>query len=237
MKAGRACQQRCHHPFSWHEAMAAVRVVGHFSSHRFRRGPVAAAPVANDAVLREVTFADLPASRADDGWTAQLSPSVPKDGPRADSGLVLIAPANSNIELKIIPKFKLAAALGGGRLSTGDPDTVPAGRYARAALISLSAWDSVQTKLVRAENVRSAIMFVARGEAPLGIVYATDALVDAKVRIVDTFPDGSHAPITYPAAAMKAAKPEAASYLEYLGGEEAAATWKKFGFISLAAAR
>ena len=151
--------------------------------------------------------------------------------------LVLIAPADSKLELKIVPHFKLAAALGGGRLSTGDPDTVPAGRYARAALTSLGVWDSVQTKLVRAENVRSAMMFVARGEAPLGIVYATDALVDAKVRIVDTFPDGSHAPITYPAAATKAAKPEAASYLEYLGGEQAAASWKKFGFIGLPAAR
>jgi molybdate transport system substrate-binding protein len=81
------------------------------------------------------------------------------------------------------------------------------------------------------------MMFVARGEAPLGIVYASDARVDAKVRIVDTFPDKSHAPITYPAAATKAARSEAASYLEYLGGETVAATWKKFGFIELPGAR
>ena len=102
--------------------------------------------------------------------------------------LVLIAPADSKIELKIAPGFKLAGALGGGRLATGDPDTVPVGRYARSALISLGVWDEIQDRLVRADNVRSAMMFVARGESPLGIVYTTDALVDSKVRIVDTFP-------------------------------------------------
>ena len=116
--------------------------------------------------------------------------------------LVLIAPADSKLELKIAPGFKLAAALGGGRLSTGDPDTVPVGRYARSALMSLGVWDEVADRLVRADNVRSAMTFVARGEVPLGIVYTTDALIDKNVRIVDTFPANSHAPITYPAAAI-----------------------------------
>ena len=147
--------------------------------------------------------------------------------------LVLIAPADSKASLKIGPNFPLLAALGNGRLSTGDPDTVPVGKYARAALTSLGVWDSIEPRLVRAENVRSAMMFVSRGEAPLGIVYSTDALVESKVRVVDTFPDGTHAPITYPAAATKAAKRDADAYLTYLSGVSASATWKKFGFVDL----
>jgi molybdate transport system substrate-binding protein len=147
--------------------------------------------------------------------------------------LVLIAPADSKLELKIAPGFKLAAALGKGRLSTGDPDTVPVGRYARSALVSLGVWDEVADRLVRADNVRSAMMFVSRGEAPLGIVYSTDALVDPKVRVIDTFPENTHAPITYPGATLKGAKIQSAAYLDFLGGEAARETWKKFGFLEL----
>jgi len=145
--------------------------------------------------------------------------------------LVLIAPADSKLELKIAPGFKLAAALGGGRLSTGDPDTVPVGRYARSALMSLGVWDEVAARLVRADNVRGAMTFVARGEVPLGIVYATDALVDKNVRIIDTFPLSSHAPITYPAATSSGARGDSAAYLTFLGSADAAAIWKKFGFL------
>lgn len=147
--------------------------------------------------------------------------------------LVLIAPADSQLELKIAPRFRLAEALGKGRLSTGDPDTVPVGRYARSALTSLGVWDEVADRLVRADNVRGAMLFVARGEVPLGIVYATDAAVDSKVRVVDTFPGDSHAPITYPAAALRNAKPEAGSFITYLGSEQARVTWRKFGFVEL----
>jgi molybdate transport system substrate-binding protein len=147
--------------------------------------------------------------------------------------LVLIAPADSKLELKIAPGFKLAEALGKGRLSTGDPDTVPVGRYARSALTSLGVWDEVADRLVRADNVRSAMMFVSRGEAPLGIVYSTDALVDSKVRVIDTFPENTHAPITYPGATLKGAKIQSAAYLEFLGSEAAGETWKKFGFLEL----
>jgi len=147
--------------------------------------------------------------------------------------LVLIAPADSKLDLEIAPGFKLAAALGKGRLATGDPDTVPVGRYARSALTSLGVWGEVADRLVRADNVRSAMMFVARGEVPLGIVYATDALVDSKVRIVDTFPESSHAAITYPAAVMKGAKPQATAYLEFLVSPQARTTWQKFGFVEL----
>lgn len=148
--------------------------------------------------------------------------------------LVLIAPADSGVTLKIGPGFPLAAALGDGRLSTGDPDTVPVGKYARAALAALGVWKAIEPRLVRAENVRSAMMFVSRGEAPLGIVYSTDALVDPTVRVVGVFPEATHAPITYPAAAMKGAGTRAAAYLEYLSGTDARVTWKKFGFADLA---
>jgi molybdate transport system substrate-binding protein len=147
--------------------------------------------------------------------------------------LVLIAPADSHIELKIAPGFPLVGALGGGRLATGDPDTVPVGRYARSALTSLGLWDEIQDRLVRADNVRSAMMFVARGEVPLGIVYTTDAMVDPKVRIVDTFPANTHTPITCPAAVVKDARSEARPFVEFLGGDVARATWKKFGFVEL----
>ena len=148
--------------------------------------------------------------------------------------LVLIAPADSKIELEIRRGFDLAGALAGGRLSTGDPDTVPVGRYARSALMSLGVWDQVADRLVRADNVRGAMNFVARGEAPLGIVYATDAQIDQKVRVVATFPDNSHSPITYPAAATANAGPDAAGFLAFLRSKEAAPLWKKYGFLELA---
>ncbi|HYJ41065.1 MAG TPA: molybdate ABC transporter substrate-binding protein [Steroidobacteraceae bacterium] len=148
--------------------------------------------------------------------------------------LVLIAPADSKIELEIRHGFDLAGALAGGRLSTGDPDTVPVGRYARAALTSLGVWHQAADRLVRADNVRSAMTFVSRGEAPLGIVYATDAQIDKKVRVVATFPDNSHDPITYPAAATVSAGPGAAGFLAFLRSKDAAPSWKKFGFLELA---
>lgn len=151
----------------------------------------------------------------------------------AGNRLVLIAPEYSKVRLAITPGFALVAALGDGRLCTADPDIVPAGRYARAALVSLGVWDDVARKLVRAENVRAAMTYVARGEAPLGIVYATDAAVDPKVRVVATFPDHSHAPITYPAAATASAGSGAAAYLVFLRSPEAAAVWKKHGFMEL----
>jgi molybdate transport system substrate-binding protein len=151
----------------------------------------------------------------------------------AGNRLVLIAPADSRVTLTIAPGFKLAAALGDGRLSTGDPDTVPVGRYAKSALESLGVWSRVEGRLVRAENVRAALTYVARGEAPLGIVYATDAAADPKVRVVATFPVNSHAPITYPAAAVAHAGPDAAAYLAFLSGAAAAPVWKKHGFMEL----
>jgi molybdate transport system substrate-binding protein len=147
--------------------------------------------------------------------------------------LVLIAPADSKVTLKIQPHFALAATLGKGRLATGDPDSVPVGRYAHEALANLGVWDEVSARLVRADSVRSALAFVDRGEATLGIVYATDALIDKNVRVVDTFPAGSHMPIIYPAALTVGAKPDAAKFLAYIRGPAGDAAFRRYGFTPL----
>ena len=144
--------------------------------------------------------------------------------------LVLIAPRASEVQLTIQPGFPLVAALGNGRLATGDPDSVPVGRYARAALTSLGVWNSVTDRLVRAEDVRHALMFVARGEAPLGIVYATDARLDDRVRIVGTFPTGSHLPITYPVALTARAGPDAERFVQFVVGDAGRAAFERAGF-------
>jgi molybdate transport system substrate-binding protein len=147
--------------------------------------------------------------------------------------LVLIAPANSALQLKIAPGFALAAALGrGGRLSTGDPDSVPVGKYARSALTSLGVWNQVADRLVRADNVRTALVFVERGEVPLGIVYATDAAIDPGVRVVDTFPATSHRPIVYPIALTATADADAARFIAFLRGPAARAVFERYGFAS-----
>jgi molybdate transport system substrate-binding protein len=146
--------------------------------------------------------------------------------------LVLVAPAVSTVSLKIAPQFELAAALGKGRLATGDPDSVPAGRYARAALTTLGVWNSVADHIVRAENVRAALAYVERGEAPLGIVYKSDALADKGVRIVDTFPTESHPPIIYPIALTVGAKSVAAQFADYLSKPAAGAVFARYGFTA-----
>jgi molybdate transport system substrate-binding protein len=147
--------------------------------------------------------------------------------------LVLIAPADSKTKLKIEPRFPLAAALGTGRLATGDPDSVPVGRYAREALTNLEVWKDVGDRLVRADSVRSALAFVDRAEAPLGIVYETDALIDKRVRVVDVFPAGSHKPIVYPIALTSAAKPDAARFVAYIRGPAGVVAFKAYGFTPL----
>jgi molybdate transport system substrate-binding protein len=144
--------------------------------------------------------------------------------------LVLIAAAGSQIKLKIAPHFPLAAALGNGRLATGDPESVPVGRYARSALTTLGVWDEVAPRLVRAENVRAALVYVGRGEAPLGIVYASDALVDRNVRVVDTFPANTHEPIVYPVALTKSANGAAAGFVAYLLSPQGRKIFVKYGF-------
>src|SRR5262245_57564112 len=145
--------------------------------------------------------------------------------------LVLVAPTDSKIALKIAPGFPLAAALGSnGRLATGDPDSVPVGKYARSALTSLGVWNDVADRLVRADNVRSALAFIARGETPLGIVYETDAQVEKRVRIVDFFPGDSYPPIVYPVAVTAQARPASRQFVEFLQSAPAQEIFKKYGF-------
>jgi molybdate transport system substrate-binding protein len=148
---------------------------------------------------------------------------------------VLVAPADSTSSLKITAKFRLRAALDGGRLAVADPDSVPAGKYARAALISLGVWDEVSDRLVRGDSVRTALAFVARGESPFGIVYETDALVDRKVRVIDRFPESSHAPIVYPVAVTINAQVGAEKFVEFLRGPAGRAVFIKYGFTVVAA--
>jgi molybdate transport system substrate-binding protein len=147
------------------------------------------------------------------------------------NSLVLIAPKDSNIATKIASGFPLAAALGDGRLAMADTSSVPAGKYGKAALETLGVWDQVKDKVAQAENVRAALALVSRGEAPLGIVYATDARSDPKVKVLDTFPANTHPPIVYPAAEIAASKnADATAFLDYLKSTAAADLFEAQGF-------
>jgi molybdate transport system substrate-binding protein len=144
--------------------------------------------------------------------------------------LVLVAPANSKVSVEIGPGFPVAKLLGDGRLAMANPDAVPAGKYGKASLEALGVWKDVQSKVAAAENVRAALVLVSRGEAPLGIVYRTDAAVDPKVRVVGVFPENSHPPIIYPIAETAAAKPTATAFVAWLNRPEARAIFQKYGF-------
>lgn len=147
------------------------------------------------------------------------------------NSLVLIAPASSRVQLAIKPGFPLARSLGTGRLAMADPDAVPAGQYGRQALANLGVWPSVEGRIARAENVRVALAFVSRGEAPLGIVYATDARAEPGVRVAGTFPKGSHTPISYPLAVLKNSKnSDTEGFRRFLLSAEGKAIFRRFGF-------
>ena len=148
--------------------------------------------------------------------------------------LVLIAPANSTVKLSVVPNFALAQALGNGRLAIADLSSVPAGKYGKAALETLGVWAPVADKLAPAENVRATLLLVSRGEAPLGIVYETDAVADKGVKIIGTFPESSHPPIIYPIAAVASStNPGGANYIAYLKSPAAGALFEKQGFTVL----
>ena len=152
--------------------------------------------------------------------------------------LVLIAPADSAVQVTIAPGFLLAALLGDGRLAMADPQAVPAGRYGKAALVALGMWPAVAGRIAAAENVRAALLLVARGEAPLGIVYQTDAIAEPGVRIVATFPSETHPPIIYPMALTAAStNPDAPTLAAYLRGPAARARFEAQGFTVLDSAR
>ena len=148
--------------------------------------------------------------------------------------LVLVAPAESDAKAEIKPGLDLVGLLKGGRLAMADPDSVPAGKYGKAALEKLGVWNSVRAAVAPAESVRVALLFVSRRETPLGIVYATDAAADPRVKIVGVFPPDTHPPIIYPAALTADSKnASAARLLEFLGSAAAKPIFEKQGFTVL----
>jgi molybdate transport system substrate-binding protein len=148
--------------------------------------------------------------------------------------LVLIAAADSAINLSIAPNFPLAPALRSGRLAMADPVSVPAGKYGKAALEALGVWASVAGKIAAAPDVRATLVFVARGEAPLGIVYQTDAAADKGVKIIGAFPESTHPPIIYPmAVTMASTHPSATAYAGFLKSPAAKPAFEKQGFVVL----
>jgi molybdate transport system substrate-binding protein len=195
---------------------------------------------ASSALARQIEQgapADLFAS-ADEPWMDHLqqrnliAPET-RVSPLANA-LVLVAPANGPARPVALGRgTDLAALLGpDGRLATGDPAHVPVGRYAQAALEWMGQWPALSPRLARADNVRSALLLVERGEAPLGIVYATDARASRGVRVVGTFPAGSHPPVTYPFAVTRRgeADPRARALLAFLTGPATEEAWGRFGF-------
>lgn len=151
----------------------------------------------------------------------------------AANTLVLIAPADKAETVVLSKGIDLKARLGGGRLAVADPGSVPAGKYAKDALTALGLWDQVSGSLAPAENVRATLALVARGETPYGIVYATDAKVEPKVKVVAVFPADSHKPIVYPAAIIKGkATPAATSFLQFMQTDKARAILRDAGFTT-----
>ncbi|MGQ2935095.1 MAG: molybdate ABC transporter substrate-binding protein [Sphingopyxis sp.] len=192
---------------------------------------------ASSALARQV-MAGAPADlflSADEEWMdAVAKAGLLRAGTRTTllgNRLVLIAPASSKVRLTPARGFALARALGTGRLALADPDAVPAGKYAKAALTHLGVWTSVAAKVAPAENVRAAMALVERGAAPLGIVYATDARASKAVRVVGVFPASSHPPIRYPVALLKASRSrDAAGFRAFLLSKQARAIFVRHGF-------
>ncbi len=173
---------------------------------------------------------------ADEQWMDYLDKHdlIAKDSRRdlLSNTLVLVVPANQARRIAIGPGFDIATLLGpAGRLAVGDPAHVPAGIYARQALTRLGLWPAVEARLAPAEDVRGALLLVERGEAPAGIVYATDAAATKDVAIAGTFPESSHDPVTYPFAITRSGDgPDARALLTFLAGAEAKAIFASHGF-------
>jgi molybdate transport system substrate-binding protein len=170
---------------------------------------------------------------ADEEWMDYVESRKLLKGPRVNllvNALVLVAPAAAAPKLRIAPGFALAAALGDGRLAMADPQSVPAGKYGRAALESLGVWAQVQGRLAPAENIRATLALVARAEAPLGIVYRTDARAEPRVAVVDTFPESSHPAIVYPMGVLRDAPAAADDLAAFLAAPGTRAIWRRHGF-------
>jgi molybdate transport system substrate-binding protein len=192
---------------------------------------------ASGALARQIE-AGAPAAlfiSADEEWMDELAAKgLIEAGSRTDllgNTLVLIAPSASPARFEFGRDTDLAPLLGDGRLAMGDPQSVPAGRYAETALNALGLWPNVATRLARADSVRAALALVDHAEAPLGIVYRTDAMADSAVRVVAEFPDDSHKPIRYPAALIAPAAAPARDFLAWLGSPAAARFFARQGFI------
>ncbi len=148
--------------------------------------------------------------------------------------LVLIAPKDSSVQVKIQPNFPLASLLAGGRLAMGETSSAPAGKYGKTALEKLGVWASVAKQIAQAESVRAAMALVARKEAPLGIVYRTDAIAEPRVKVAGVFPENTHPPIIYPVAVTaNSTSAEAVAFLAYLGSAKAKPLFEKQGFVVL----
>ena len=195
---------------------------------------------ASSALARQIEQgapADLFMS-ADEAWADYLQArGLLVDSTRSSpvgNALVLIAPAGAAGPVALDRGTDLAALLGAqGRIATGDPAHVPVGRYAQAALTWMGQWDALSPRLARADNVRAALLLVERGEAPLGIVYATDAAASAGVRVLGRFPAESHPAVTYPFALTRRAEgnAQARALLAFLTGPDSASSWQRFGFV------
>ena len=193
---------------------------------------------ASPALARQIE-AGIPADlfiSADIPWMDHVADrKLIKPASRTDflgNEIVLIAAKDSKVDLRIGKDFALRAALGDGRLAMANIDAVPAGKYGKAALQSLGVWASVADRVAQAENVRMALTLVSRGEAPLGIVYRTDAAADPNVRIVGAFPADSHPPIVYPMALLASStNPDAEAFVAYLTSPAARPFFEKQGFV------
>ncbi len=200
--------------------------------------PVATSYAGSSQLARQIEQ-DAPADifiSADNDWMDYLQDKgLIQRGSRVEllsNRLVLVGGKDAK-PIEIAPGFDLAGALKGGRLAMALVDAVPAGKYGKAALENLKVWDSVNDKVAQADNVRAALLLVSRGESPLGIVYATDALADKSVVTVGAFPEDSHPPIRYPVALTKKASPQAATFLDFLQSDEARSIFEERGFIVL----
>lgn len=201
-------------------------------------GPVKTSYAASSALARQIA-GGAPANlffSADEEWMDYLDKrSLVEPGTRVSrlgNRLVLVAPAGTQRKIDIRKGTGIAALLGSnGRLVTGDPASVPAGRYAQQALSFLGQWQLLEPRIARADNVRVALSYVERGEAPLGIVYSTDAAISNGVQVIGEFPPDSHPRISYPLALVaKQATDQAREFRAFLLGGQAAAVFRKFGF-------
>lgn len=214
----------------------AVEDIGQLFSQKSKHAFVPS--FASSSTLAKQIEAGAPANvyiSANPKWMAFLDDKgLIEKGTRSDllsNRIVFIAPAPSDLKIDIRPGFTLFELLNGEKLSMGDPDHVPAGIYGKQALESLGVWEKIAPHVVRAKDVRTALVFVERGEAPLGIVYATDAAISDKVAVVGMFPEESHPPITYQAGIVKGNNTEPArAFFEFLKSPGAKAIFEKYGF-------